>query len=138
MVAVPADPRGRLLPGGKRTAWTPSDGLRTWPPFIQIFGAEVIPGGGGGRRRRICAHPLFYLASPDEFKARRELPGWAEVDITKYDIGIGTVEQEEQEEQEPSRDELVGRFRQDNKLGDMNGELSSLLQATDHTGEMYE
>ncbi len=131
MVEVPADPRGRLLPGGKRTAWTPSDGLRTWPPFIQIFGAEVIPGGGGGRRRRICANPLFYLASPSEFKVRRELPAWAEVDITKYDIG--TVEEEE-----PTRDELVEMFRRDNELGLKNGELSSSFQTDHYLGETNE
>lgn len=131
MVEVPADPRGRLLPGGKRMAWKPSDGLRTWPPFIQIFGAEVIPGGGGGRRRRICAHPLFYLASPDEFKARRELPEWAEVDITKYDNGTA-------EEEEPTRDELMEIFRRDNELALKNGELSSPFQTDHHLGEAYE
>ena len=119
---VPADTRGRPVPGG-RVPWTEADGLRHWRSFIQIFDAEKIPGGGGGRRRRICVHPHFYASTTEAFKACTELPDWAGVDITKYDIGMT-------EEEEPTRDELVEMFRRDNELSLKNGELSSPFQTT--------
>ena len=131
MREVPADPRGRPGPGGTRVPWTEADGLRKWPAFIQVFDAEKISGGGGGRRRRICVHPIFYSASPEAFKVCTELPDWAEIDITKFDIGTP-------ERHEPTRDELMEMFHRDNKLGLKNGVLSSPFLATDHTGEIDE
>ena len=127
---VPADPRGRPVPGG-RVAWTEADGLRQWPAFIQVFDAEKISGGGGGRRRRICVHPIFYSASPEAFKACTKLPDWAEIDITEHDRGTP-------ERHEPTRDELMEMFHRDNKLSLKNGELSSPFQTDHHLGETDE
>lgn len=129
---VPADPRGRRLPGSKvRVPWTESDGLRTWPPFIQVFDAQVIPGGGGGRRRRICVHPLFHAVAPAAFKACLKLPAWPGVDITKHDVITP-------EGQQPTRDELVEMCFHDHKLVLINGELSSSFQTAHYLGEIDE
>ena len=124
---VPADPRGRAVPGG-RVPWTEADGLRYWPSFIQVFDAEKIAGGGGGRRRRICVHPHFYASTTKAFKASTELPDWAAVDITTFDIGTP-------EWHEPTRAELVEMFRRDNNIGPINGELSSPFQTDYYLGE---